>query len=100
MKCRPGDMAILSAGSDAGHAVTCIRVEDPPSPFHIAGNYGPIWLLDKPVTWRHVFAFMESEKVPYWPDRFLQPIRPDELPDEEKFAGVKDVHIPTSLVDV
>lgn len=81
MNCKPGDMAIVtSSRANAGKTVTCVRLMPDGAALttradgasFYAAAAGPIWFIDRPLVWDHV-----CEDLPYAPDKYLMPIRPD-----------------------
>ena len=88
MRCKPGDLALITATIDAGKMVTCIRLEDPSVKFpdHVRGR---IWLIDREMEW--VSNRGRSCQIPYCPDDFLMPIRPPDQNDDTTVPQAKEV---------
>ena len=74
MNCRAGDLALVTWTADAGKLVTCLRLEDPPVPIPEHAR-GKVWLIDRETRWYGTSGTELS--MPYCPDEFLMPIRPD-----------------------
>lgn len=89
MNCKPGDMAIIVGNSAAvGIMVTCIRLESPNFGVTYLPVKEPCWKISRPIPW---FANHDNlngsvliGNVPYCEDKFLLPIRPDALEDDEE----------------
>lgn len=84
MNCRPGDTALIMHGDQAGQSVTCerlFRLGDFPG-FWPRLELGPVWVVDRQCTWRDDESG-KFEMYPAVPDKFLMPIRPDEMRNEQ-----------------
>lgn len=95
MNCKPGDLALItvSRGPNSGKMVECIRLvtmeEFREALAHIAPphisvkDYGPIWQIDRPITWWAPSINVKQE-AHFCPDKVLMPIRPDAEPVDER----------------
>lgn len=99
MNCRPDDLALVIGGprADWGKCVRCIRlvqagesVSSDRGPGKVLDNPQPMWLVDRSLTCKFSQAgiFAGACQAPYVWDKYLRPIRPDELPVEERRTEV------------
>lgn len=83
-RCAVGDLALVIGpprALEVGHAVTCVCLHT--QEVHIPHRSGrtlriaalPLWFIDRPVTWTS--ANCGDILLPYYPDRWLMPIRPE-----------------------
>jgi hypothetical protein len=75
MNCKPGDMALVIVGLDAGKTTTCVRLEDPDRcgvPYR-----GKTWRIEHEMHWSDQGQVL---MLPYLPDSYLMPIRPEPDP--------------------
>lgn len=93
MNCKPGEMAMIIRGKNAGTVLTCLEllVDGCTMPHaggavHIA-NLEPLWRVDRKLPWRSNIG--TRALWPLCPDRILMPIRPqrdEDLEETERIA--------------
>lgn len=96
LRCKPGDLALVTFGlTSAGKIVTCIRLEDPIFPNGLRRDHvGCTWLVDVPLRW----VGQTIEMVPYCPDQYLMPIRPEPEENDDDTADLLQQRTPASTV--
>lgn len=79
MNCQPGDLARVVCADDpaAGMILRVIELAELPGSLHPAP---PLWRVDRPVEWLDTW-YGVTLKLPYFPDRYLMPIRPEADPE-------------------
>lgn len=86
MNCRAGDLALIvppAYSKDCGKTVRCIRlVGDVVQAGRFQHNVGPVWEVDRNVTWSRVGG--KDIEMPYCADRVLMPIRPPGIADSDE----------------
>lgn len=83
MNCKPGDMAMVVGGdhgSNIGKVVTCLRLV-PASECQWHPRHGPIWVIDTELKANSIIGEVWVKQAP---DKFLMPINPGNLHDEEE----------------
>lgn len=91
LNCKPGDMALVISGPDSGKEVHCLALFEAGSlarpPGFCLGIYfkptmGPVWSIDRTITWTTDDYRRDQFSLPYAPDSVLMPIRPEAEPIE------------------
>jgi hypothetical protein len=63
---------VFNTSSDADGVIVTCRYAVPPAAFNTSPEYGIVWVIDRPITWRN--SQMKAD-LPVCPDQYLRPIR-------------------------
>ena len=83
MNCKPGDLALVVCAYDpaAGMLLTVLERGELPGTLRAAPPFdGPLWRVDRAVAWFDKLLGI-TRMLPYFPDRYLLPIRPEADPE-------------------